>query len=369
MHRLVRLHHGSRRSCSPSSSTLRSIVAAGAVAMLGAACAPAPGSEVEPPAAPARPSTSTPARGYATPGERLGIGGCRLFPADHAWHASIGSLEVLDRSAAMIAAAEDLPLRGSFGSGIWMGSRNGVPVNVVDGRTTRRLDVVVANDRGSTGAHLDVPVPDAPRFEGWPGKAWDAHLIVVDTSTCESRELLNVRDPSDDPLGLGGGRWYADSAATFDLSSNAAPGRGATAAHSSLVAGLIRFDEIAAGEIDHALSASLSTISAGEPVWPAMGSDGRSDAPDAIPMGSWLRLRSDADMSRLGPQARIVAEALRDHGAIVSDTGPGFVVRGEPDLRWDDDDIDTLGELTMDDFEIVDAAPMMVSPDSYQLRR
>jgi hypothetical protein len=86
-------------------------------------------------------------------------------------------------------------------------------------------------------------------------------------------------------------------------------------------------------------------------------------------MGSWLRLRSDADVSRLGPQARIVAEALRDHGAIVSDTGPGFVVRGEPDLRWDDDDIDTLGELTMDDFEIVDAAPMMVSPDSYQLRR
>lgn len=269
----------------------------------------------------------------------------------------------------MIRSTGDLALRGSFGSGIWMGSRSGVPVNVVDGRTARRTDVVVARNSGSTSAHLGVPLPDDPRFEGWPGKAWDAHLLVVDTATCESRELLNVRDPSDDPLGLGGGRWYADSAATFDLRSNDAPGHGATAAQSSLLAGLVRFDEIAAGDIDHALSASLSKISSAPPVWPAMGSDGRSEDPDAVPMGSWLRLRSDADVSSLGPQALVVAAALREHGAIVSDTGPGFVIRGEPDLRWDDDDVRTLSTLSLSDFEFVDAAPMMTSPDSYQLRR
>ncbi len=292
-----------------------------------------------------------------------------MFPRDHAWHASIASLRVLDRSSAMIRSATDAPLRGGFSASIWMGSRSGIPVNVVDGSTARRTDVVVANDYGSTGAHLDVPLPESPRFEGWPGKAWDAHLVVVDSSTCESRELLNVRDPSDDPLGLGGGRWYADSAATFDLTSNDASGHGATAADSSLLAGLVRFDEVASGRVDHVLSASLVTIASGEPVWPAMGNDGRSKDPNAIPMGSWLRLRADADLSALGPQARVVAAALRDHGAVVSDTGPGFVVRGEPDERWDDDDIDTLGSLSLDDFEIVDASPMMVAPDSYQLRR
>jgi hypothetical protein len=64
-----------------------------------------------------------------------------------------------------------------------------------------------------------------------------------------------------------------------------------------------------------------------------------------------------------------VADALREHGAIVADSGSGFVLRGEPDERWDDDDIDTLGTLTLEDFEVVDASPMMVARDSYQLRR
>lgn len=269
----------------------------------------------------------------------------------------------------MIAASTDAPLRGGFGANVWMGSRSGIPLNVLDGSSARRIDVVVLEDWRTDGSHEDFPLPAEPRFEGWPGKAWDAHLVVVDTATCESRELLNVRDPSDDPFGWGGGRWYADSAARYDLTSNAAPEEGATASMASLLTGLIRYDEVASGEIDHVLSAALSTISAGDPVWPAFGNDGRSTHPDAMPMGSWLRLRADADLSRLGPQARVVADALREHGAIVADTGPGFVLRGEPDERWDDDDIDTLGTLTLEDFEVVDAAPMMVSRDSYQLRR
>jgi hypothetical protein len=214
-----------------------------------------------------------------------------------------------------------------------------------------------------------VPLPAEPRFEGWPGKAWDAHLVSLDTSRCESRELLNVRDPSDDVFGWGGGRWFADAAATYDLRSNVPSTKGSTASDASLLAGLVRYDEVRSGNIDHALSASLSEISKAPPVWPAMDTDGRSTDPNAIPMGSWLRLKANVDVSRLGPQARVVAAALKEHGAVVSDTGPGFVVRGEPDERWDDRDIDTLGTLSLSDFEIVDASPMMVSRNSYQLRR
>lgn len=347
--------------------TLLAATVVATAALIATACGPAPSRPA--PARPRPPALVRPDAGsFITPGERPWLAGCPVFPVDHAWHATVTSLAVHPRSSAMIAATTDSPLRGGFGAAIWMGSRAGIPVNEVNGRIARRTDVVVEPWR-TDGSHVDVPLPDEPRFEGWPGKAWDAHLLVVDPSTCMSRELLNVRDPSDDALGIGGGRWYADATSIFDLRSNVPSEKGSTASKASLLAGLVRHDEVAAGRIDHVLSASLSEISSGEPVWPAMGTDGVSEHPNAIPMGSWLRLRADVDTSQLGPQARVVADALREHGAVVADTGPGFVLRGEPDERWDDDDLDTLGSLSLSDFEIVDASPMMVARDSYQLRR
>ena len=309
------------------------------------------------------------AAAWATPGVRTGIGGCPLFPPDHVFRATVTPLQVLPRSAAMVAATgPDLSLRGGFSSGIWQGSRSGIPYNVVDGNAVEREDFVVSFDYHDTKSEYGIPMPDNPRFEGWPGKAWDKHLVVVDTATCQSRELINVRGPADDPLGIGGGRWFADAAATVDLTSNDRPAGAATASQVSLLAGLVRFDEVAAGRIDHAISATISQIKADEHVWPALSTDGRSEHPDAIPMGSWLRLRDDVDLSGFGPQARVVAEALRTHGTIVMDTGPGFVIQGDPDPRWDDDDLDALEQLTLAHFELVDASPMMVSPESHQMR-
>lgn len=338
------------------------VVAIVAIALAG--CAVAPAVERGRPGLEPTPTTSG---SWITAGDRPGIGSCPLFPPTHAWHASVGALPVHRRSAELIAAQASTPVRAGFGSTVWMGSRAGVPVNLVDGRTAPRVDVVV-NLWGTDGANLGLPLPEVPRFEGWPAKAWDAHLLVVDTSTCESRELLNVRDPSDDVLGLGGGRWYADSAGTFDLASNARSGGTATASGVSLLAGQVRFDEVSSGEIDHVLSATLTGISGSPAVWPAMSSDGASTDPDAMPMGTWLRLRADADLSGLGPHARVITDALREHGAVVTDTGPGLTLQGEPDERWDTEDLRTLGNLSMSDFEVVDAAPMMVDRDSFELR-
>jgi hypothetical protein len=103
-------------------------------------------------------------------------------------------------------------------------------------------------------------------------------------------------------------------------------------------------------------------------VWPANGSDGRSTDPDAPPMGTWLRLRSDVDLSHLGPQARVVAEALKVHGAVIFDTGPSYGLMGEPDTRWADGDLAGLQTLTIGMFEVVDPTPMQVSPTSHQIR-
>ncbi len=214
-----------------------------------------------------------------------------------------------------------------------------------------------------------MPWPSQPRFEGWPGRAWDRHILAVDSATCRSWEAINVQPPTENIWAALLGKWWADKVVSIDLASNT-PRQGGTviAAGNSMLAGLVRYDEVAAGEINHVLTMSLPLISSGEPAWPAFATDGRSDHPDAPAMGTWFRLRSDADLSGLGPQARVVARAMQRHGLIVSDTGPGIGMAGEPDLRWDESDLAGIRRFTLSDLEVVDPSPMMVSADSMAIR-
>ena len=309
-----------------------------------AAPAPAP--------APAAPVTTAPAT-------RSGLAGCPLFPANNAFNAQVLTLPVRSDSAAVLAAegGAGQRVRAGFTSGVWQGSRGGYPVNVVDSRTDASVDYVIAAYPGvsdPTGHTL----PAVPRFEGWPTIAWDRHLLTVDTATCTSSEAFNVSPPWENPTG----RWVADSAVHFDLRSNDLPPRGsATASGLSMLHGLVRYDEVASGRVGHAVTVTLPQIRQGAAVWPARFSDGRSTNPAAPQMGTWRRLRADVDLSGLGPQARTVAEAMKVHGAVVGDTGPGgLVVNGEPDERWNDTDLSGLGSLSLADFEVVDASGMRV---------
>ena len=315
---------------------------------------------------PVVPPTTAPEGTYVTPGERLGIAGCPLFPRDHAFHASIARLPVHPRSDAMVAAAgRGAPhLDAGFSAKPWQGARAGIPVNVADSRTSESV-TVFAGTGAPTSDHGRTPVPPAPRFEGWPSMRWDKHFLVVDPATCTSHEMIGVTPPNANPFGL----WMAEKVVEVDLTS-ASYRRGGTVKVSgvSMLAGMVRYDEVATGDIDHAIGMSIPNARAGAPVWPARGSDGTNPDPDAPPMGSWLRLREDVDLSALGPQAQVIARALRDHGAVVADTGGRWVLNGEPDVRWDDRDLNTLRTLTFDDFEVVDPTPMIVSRDSLRIR-
>jgi hypothetical protein len=92
--------------------------------------------------------------------------------------------------------------------------------------------------------------------------------------------------------------------------------------------------------------------------WPAVHTDGRSVDALAVPMGARLRLRADADLSGLGPQATVLATALQRYGAIVADTTvTRWHLGGMPDDRWDEDDLATLRALRPDAFDWVDVTP------------
>ena len=368
-----------------SNHLLRTAVLVGCAAAVLAACAPSAsqsgGEKTQAPSA-GRPSagasagapapTPTLPRSFITNTTRLEAGGCPIFPQDHAFRASIGGLSVKSGSAATIAAiGPSTNVIAGFSSSVWMGSRLGLPINYVDSRTAPKQDVVVSQAYAHQSTTDDVPWPDAPRFEGWPGRAWDKHLLIVDVATCTSWELINVQPPGENLIAsiLYPGRWYADKVVQLDLRSNSIPPLGTvTASGLSMLAGLVRYDEVAAGLIDHALTIGLPTISSSPSIWPAYGSDGNSNDPAAPPMGSWLRLRADVDLSGLGPQARVVAQALKDHGAVLVDTSPKAAIGGEPDVRWNDTDLGTLSQLTISQFEIVDATPMKVADGSYQIR-
>lgn len=240
-----------------------------------------------------------------------------------------------------------------------------MPLNVVDSRTTRAIDV-----EGGTYAYASDlrghPIPASARLEGWPTIAWDRHMLIVDTATCTASEFFHVTPPWENLTG----RWRADTAIKTDLRSNTPrAGGSAMASGLSLLAGMIRYDEVASGRINHVVSITVPTIKDAPPVWPATRSDGRSKLTHAPAMGTWLRLRADIDLSALRPQARIVARALQEHGAIISDTNNhGLALAGEPDDRWDDEDLATLGTLSAQDFEVIDPTAMKVRDGSHQIR-
>src|SRR5205814_6444348 len=108
------------------------------------------------------------------------------------------------------------------------------------------------------------PIPlDAP-IEGGPCADGDRHVLVVQAGACMLYELYNAKP-------LAGGSWRADSAARYDLNDNALRPAGWTSADAAglpILPGLVRYEEVAAGAIDHALRFTTQ-LTRRDYVWPA----------------------------------------------------------------------------------------------------
>lgn len=282
-----------------------------------------------------------------------------LFPAEMFAYRSVEDLPVAPESDRWIAALGDDPLTAGFGGQPVDGVVFGIPFNPVDADTpTVRVDM-----RGNTAAHQGpYPITDPAYIESMPTYGFDNHYVAIDQESRRMWELIGTT--------VWFGRWQADGGALWDLDSLEYGGPATTASRLPLLPGTLTFQEVAAGRVDHVVWAGSPRISSTEFVWPARMTDGLSDDPDAPPMGAWLRLRADADLRGLGPQATVVAEGLQRYGLLLSDTSnQRFGLRGTPDARWDRDDMRGLGRFTPADFEVVDHEGLMVSPDSMAARQ
>jgi hypothetical protein len=295
---------------------------------------------------PTRTATSTPTRTPTPPAGTVPvIGGCGVFPANNTWNTDISSYPVHANSQNFInnilAGSGTDKLHPDFGSN----PAYGIPYIVV--AQSEPMIPVNFTDYGDESDPGPYPIPlNAPNEGGG-----DRHVIAVQQGTCMLYELFNAWPQTN--------RWDASSGAKWNLATGALRPEGWTSADAAglpILPGLVRYDEVQAGTIRHALRFTVQATQRGY-ILPATHFASSSTDPNRPPMGLRLRLKASYDISGYTGQARVILEALRRYGMIVADNGSNWYISGARDPRWDDDDLNQLKNVPGSAFEAVYTGP------------
>ena len=303
---------------------------------------------------PARPAANNPAPAAVPAGARTGtsngtVAGCPVFPSDNAWNTDVSTYPVSANSAnyvANILSSGNQNLHADFGGG----GDYGIPyVTVGAGEPPVSINFTAYGDESDIGPY---PVPIGAPVEGGSASDGDRHVIAVDRDACKLYELYRAFPQGD--------HWDADAGAVFDLRSNALRPLGWTSADAAglpIFPGLARYDEVASGQINHALRFTISRSQKGY-VLPATHYASSSTDPNRPPMGLRLRLKASFDISRFTGESRVILVALKKYGMIVADNGSNWYISGAADPRWNDDDLNQLKTVPGSAFEAVDTGPI-----------
>ncbi len=271
---------------------------------------------------------------------------CGIFPTDNVWNVRIDDRDVASNSSTMMSAIGlTRGLHMDFGS--YAGY--GIPINVVGGTTPSGA---VSFDYDDESDHVLYPIPASPKIEGGS----DGHILMIDKDLCRLYELYAARKVN--------GNWRAGSGATWDLGSNALRPAGWTSADAAglpILPGLVRYDEVAAGAIDHALRFTTDQTRTSY-IYPARHEAGDSGSSSLPPMGLRVRLKSTYDVSGFSPQARVIAVALQRYGMILADNGSPWYITGASNPNFDDDVMHELDVITGHDLEVVDTSGLVNGP-------
>jgi hypothetical protein len=269
------------------------------------------------------------------------------LPTEAAWNQDISKAPRDPHSAAYIAyinAHSGDRLHPDFGSP----RAYGFPYSVV-GAGQRRLPVhyTAYGEESDPGPF---PVPPRAPVEGGNRSDGDRHVLVVDRASCKLHELYRafyVAKPQP--------HWNADSGTSWDLRSAARRPDGWTSADAAglpIFPGLVRYDEVAAGQLDHAIRVTFEST---RDAWvhPASHCAGDTSNPSAPPMGLRLRLKAGYGLGRLSGAAKTIALAMKRYGLIVADNGSNWFFSGTSDRRWDDENLNQLKRIPGRAFEVV----------------
>jgi hypothetical protein len=165
-----------------------------------------------------------------------------------------------------------------------------------------------------------VPVPSYAQ----PDPSSDAHLCIIDRDTGEEWDFwaFSGSYPS----------YTCGTSGVMDVFSDGVRAPHASAARESgtpLIAGLIRPEEIQAGEIHHALAYAFDARNSLDwryfvtPASSGAGNDFGPDGDHVLPMGARLQLRPEVDISGLTPAAQVIATTLQEYGMYLVEESDG----------------------------------------------
>lgn len=275
-----------------------------------------------------------------------------IFPADNPWNLDVSSAPVDPYNTGIIAGFASNVIKADFGSGLWDGATIGIPYTVVCGDQTKYTVTFRANSYdGNYGDESDAgpyPIPLNTPIEG--NGSGDSHVIAVDKDNRILYELYNAS--------VNNGHWEASCGAKFDLKTNTLRPAGWTSADAAglpIFPGLVRYEEIIKGVIDHPIRFTLSSSK----VLPAYIAPARHKVNSSgaqfssLPFGARIRLKAGFNISGFSATNQIILKAMKKYGLILADIGSNLYFTGAPDERWNNDDLHLLGQVHGSDFEVV----------------
>lgn len=272
---------------------------------------------------------------------------CPILPASNAVNRDISRAPLDPNSTAYVAA---IGLGGHLHADFGTNPSYGIPYTVV-GPQQPRVPIRFT-EYGRESDPGPYPVPANAPVEG-AGEQGDRHVLVMQKGSCRLYELYAAKRTADG--------WEAGSGAVFDLRGNALRPDGWTSADAAglpIFPLLVRYPEVRAGRIDHALRVTVERTQRGY-IHPATHFASSSSDASLPPMGLRLRLKASFDTAGYRGQALVVLRALKRYGLIVADNGSSWYITGAPDPRWSDEDLNQLKRVPGSAFEAVQAGPIL----------
>jgi hypothetical protein len=240
----------------------------------------------------------------------------------------------------------------------------GIPYAIVDSSQTPAVPVYVTSYTTESDV-LVAPIPSNVPIEGnptdcvnWPNNYFgDGHALVADRNTCWLYEL-NVTKRCN-------GLLAASSETIWDMQDGNYRPWGWTSADVaglSIFAGLIKYDEAASGQINHAIrftmAQSKDNANDGYFVEPASHASGVNYGAPTV-QGMRLRLKASYNISGLGLSTinTAILTAMQQYGLIMADNGGSGYYIGSWDSRWSSSDLTHLPGIPFSDFDVIDGPP------------
>ena len=285
--------------------------------------------------------------GGMTVGQLTSLNGFVPFQSNSLWNTDISTAPVDPNSANYINfIGSTVTLHPDFGSGTFHNQTLGIPYQIVAG-TQAKVPVTLGAffDESDPGPE---PIPSNALIEGYPKPGnGDRHVLVLEKDGCWLYELYNAT--------LKSGKWSADATSIWDMTINEQrpyTWTSADAAGLPVFVGLARYDEVAAGAINHALRFTVPTSQRAF-VLPATHWASTTTDPNAPPMGLRIRLKASFNISGYPADDQVILTAMKKYGMILADNGSAIFISGAPDNRWNNTNLNLLKQITASNFEVV----------------